>query len=259
MEKNYTIKSSENKEFVGETPDFSILLGEAIKTIGDKEPKYSISLNQFAAFIDGTDSKKKNIVKDEQKTERQFFPWYKSVGPCIKQSILTGSSEVIYDKINEFKAKKAEGRFQIPNKEGTILALENYLKTALPLDFRKLEKVEINPSVKHLDYYGIRINVAPTFVFFDERDGVEIVGAVKLITKKSSKVSSLYLRVVSTILKKYLEKHIAKENQVVDLNCCLTIDVFGKKVQIAQDDPSSPNSIILSGAKEFSLIWDKNE
>lgn len=254
MEKDYSLKKQKIKTEVVE-PDFSILAGKNIKTIDDKEPKCSVTINQFASFVDETDSAKRRIVNGQKNPPKESFFWYQSAKAAIKKSINQQEIKPIYDSIAFLKARKVEGKQKERNRVLSIEALETFLKMNFPLKFKNLKKEFIKPNVKHFNFYGIKIRVTPDIVFKGTTiKGETVIGAMKF-NISGKPFSKLRMKVVSTLIKKYLEKNIAQEGEMVDGELCFCIDVFGKSIMHAPLDASAPNIEIKKATKEYINIW----
>jgi len=234
------------------------LIGTPTEDIGKKgEPKYSITLNQFAQFIDATESVQQRIVNGQKNPPEESFFWYQSTKAAIRKSIAINNEKPIYESIRRLKATVAIGKHKETNRILSITGLEKYLQISLPLYFRQFDKIIIKPKKKHLDYNGIRIKITPDVVFKGNFQGKNFIGAVKLNINKTKPFNKLRRRVVSSILYKYLQKHVAEGNEIVDPQLCLCIDVFDQTFMAATKIYSAPNLEIIKGCEGIMNTWEK--
>lgn len=215
------------------------------------------TVKQFAYFVEGTESQQNNIIKKQKNPPEEPFFWYQTAQSSIRNSLLLNSTAPIYDGINKLKVSKPDGDQKKRNKELSILALEKYLKISLPVEFRELKKTAVVPTIKLYEHWGVGIKITPDLVFEAEYKGQKIIGAARVNLKKTKPFNNLRMRVVTHLIYKYLQKHVAKGDTIVAPEFCLCIDIFANKYAVASKGADAPIIPIKMACLAYAKKWDK--
>lgn len=253
-------------EVLKEITENSELGGKPIG-VQKEQPKYTCTIRELAKFPDATERQKWNIVNGfvNAPTRRSF--WHQMSEKAIRKSLIgNGDHRPLYEELGRLKALGPYTGEDEKNKEANrklcITDIDRYLKLEFPLKFRKHPRTEIKPAkgdIRYLDYLGIRIRISPDYIFRTQVEGQAVVGAVRLRMTKGKKFKLSQHRIISYLLYKYLEKHVAGPDENVDPDLCYCIDVYAEKVVPAPTGTDVPSKILIEICKEFAAIWDKTE
>lgn len=218
---------------------------------------YKISINQFADFSNGTEAKKRRIIK-QQKTPNKFLvSWYQLPKARIKKSISNnGDLDPIFKGIEELKNRTPEKQRQVLDREVSMEALKRFINIKLPSILKDVphDVIKTVPS-KSLIVNGVEIVISPDVIFKLEIDGKIYLGAVKVHISKNNIFDNKQSRYISSLIYKYLKEVVAKDDEEVLDELCLAIDVFGEKViSTPRNLPKAINDIEVV-CEEVKSLW----
>ena len=190
---------------------------------------YKISINQLADFHKGTESTKKRIVKQQKEPNSFRIAYYQLAKARIKKSIqLQGEIEPVLKGIELLKGRKVEKKRQISDKKVSIEAMEKFLKLKLPTLLKNIDFEIIKVGKKKSIFInGVEILISPDIVIKGKINGETFIGGLKLHVSKSNKFDNEQQQLVACALYKFLETEIAKDNEIVLPELCLSLDIFG--------------------------------
>jgi len=136
--------------------------------------------------------------------------------------------------------------------------LNKYLNMTIPLEYRELKKTVLQPVTTSLLYNNIEIKVKAELVFrTTDSNGSTIIGACKYNNAKTEPhLTPKGMSIVSALLYMYLEKHVAKEGEIVVPELCMCLDVFQGKFRTAPTGSDVPNRVMRRIAEEFIAHWN---
>jgi hypothetical protein len=228
-----------------------------LKQIKTMEKNYIISINQLADFSNATDAKKRRIIK-QQKTPNKFLvSWYQLAKSRIRKTIANnGDLKPILDGIEELKAKKPEKPRQIIDRMVSLDALKRFIKIKLPVLLKEVpHEVIKKPKLKSIIVNGVEVLISPDVIFRLKIDGKNYIGAVKVHISKNNVFDNQQSKYISSLIYKYVNDVVAKEDEEVMKELCLSIDVFGEKVIAVPKDFSKAITDIEVICEEVKTFW----
>lgn len=220
--------------------------------------RYIISLNQFADFSKATIASKRRIIRNQQNPNKFLVSWYQLPKARIKKSIENqGDLEPILNGIAELKLRNPEKQRQVMDRIVSIEALNRYVNIKLP-DLLKTVPYEIIRKVesKSIILNGVEIIISPDVIFRVKIDGKNYLGAVKVHISKNNVFDNFQSRYISSLIHMYLKEVVAKDNEDVLEELCLSIDVFGERIiSVPKNLPKSISEIEVI-CEEVKSIWN---
>jgi len=217
-----------------------------------------ISVNQFADFSKGTESKKRRIIKQQKDPNKFRMAWYQLSKARIRKSIVNHCDlKPILDGIEELKLRKPEKQRQIQDRAVSIDALNRYIRIKLPdvlrnVPYEIIKKVEFKSIILN----DVEIIISPDVIFRIKIEGTTYLGAVKVHISKNNIFDNVQSRYISSLLYKYLQEVVATGNEVVLDELCLSIDVFGDRVISAPKNLSKSLSDMVDICEEVKSLWN---
>lgn len=218
----------------------------------------NISLNQLADFSQGTDAKKRNIIK-QQKTPNSFkIAYYQLAKARIKKVIANkGDIQPVLDGIEELKGKTLTKQRQINDRIVSLDALQRFVSFQIPSLLKNYEyKVLKNVESKSIFIKGVEVIVSPDLIIEIEIDNKKYLGAVKTHISKGNKFDTKQQIYVASALHKYLESEVAKDGEIVLPELCISIDVFGDGIVTSPKNITNKIKDIEVMCEEVKKLWD---
>lgn len=219
--------------------------------------KYIISINQFADFYNGTEAKKKSIIR-QQKTPNTFkVSYYQMCKARIKKSLeKKGDVQPVLDGINELHKRLLTKPRQINDRTVSLEAMEKFLKLQIPKILKEFDyEILKKPEIRIINLRGVDVIVSPDLIIKMVIDEKVHYGGVKLHVAKSSRFNAKQQRYVATAIHNYLETVVANDNEVVLPEMCLSVDVFGDGIISAPNDPSLYLKDMEVICEEIKRLW----
>lgn len=222
------------------------------------EVDVTCSLNQFAAFFEASESVQNGIVKGQKFPPKKKFFYYQTSNASISKSILLNDTKPLYDGIKKLKNTSPIGKQKLSNKVSSIEAIESFLKMKLPGSFIMLEKEKLKYKNQLLNVFGVWVKISPNVVFITEIKGESVIGAVKLHSAKSSPFNKMRMKVVSFLLKKFLDRIVKEKGDLTVLpNLCICIDVFDKTYVTAPVGTDEPSLKLKRSSLDYISKWNR--
>jgi hypothetical protein len=217
-----------------------------------------ISVNQFADFSKATESKKRRIIKQQKEPNKFMVSWYQLPKARIKKSIENNCDLMpILNGIEELKERTPKNSRQVLDRAVSLEALNRYVSFKLP-DLLKTVPYEIVKTVECKSIYikGVEIIISPDVIFRLKANGKVYLGAVKVHISKNNVFDNMQSRYVSSLINKYLKDIVAKDEEEVLEELCLSIDVFGEKVISVPKNLYKSLSEIEVICEEVKSFWN---
>ncbi len=219
---------------------------------------YKISINPLIDFIKGTEAKKKRVIKNQKKPSIIMVGWHQTSRACIKKSLsLNGDKTPIIEGSIRLKSKIVEKPRQLQNKFVSLEGMQKYLNMELPEMLRNhnLNIIKKRP-VKSTFIKGVEITVSPDIVFTMDYQGRKYIGGVKIHLSKGNVFDTKELKIVATILHKYISE-IADEYEAIPLSeICYSMDVFGERIVSSPKRREMILSQIENICEEVKRFWN---
>ena len=139
----------------------------------------------------------------------------------------------------------------------SLEALNRFINLKLPsllCDFQ--HEVIKKPKIKSIILNGVEIIISPDVIIRLELDGKKYLGAVKIHISKNNVFDNIQSRYISALLFKYLKEVVAKDDEEVLEDLCLSIEVFGGSIiSVPNNLPTTVNEIEVI-CDEIKLIWN---
>lgn len=221
--------------------------------------KCIISINQYADFIKSSDAKKQRIIRDQKKPNKFRIAYYQLAKARIRKTLTdNGQLKHVNEALSNLSSRVPSNKRQISDRHVSIEALEKFLILKIP-KILKNENIEFLNSKLYkndIDIHGISIIVAPEIIFKVNINGEEVLGGLKLHVSKSNSFDKEQQQVIASGICHYLEKNVAKENQIVLPEFCISLDIFGNGFI---SNSSATKNLVSSYKKECLEIlkfWD---
>lgn len=186
-----------------------------------------ISINPFAEYLEATESRRKQILKEQMIPDPVRVPYYQLAKARMKTSIAnSGDYAAVKSGISELTARKPVKKWKISDRINSITALQNYQNMLLPKLITENKLELITAKQKHLKFNGITIKISPNIIFRIVIDGVKHIGACKIHVSKGKPFSNKQSKVVATLLYQYLSNCVAEEDEFVNPELCFCLDPF---------------------------------
>lgn len=218
--------------------------------------KPKISLNKLGEYLQANPQRRKKIVSDAKNPKAFIVTRYGDAREAIKNYFTSGfNEEVLNASIEAHETKDTASVFQEQDQALSIELLEVMLDLDLPdlSDFSVNTYEGANPK---LDISGVDVSVNPDLIIRGDYRGQKVVGAIKLHISKSNQLDEEGAKNVATMLKEFVENHIAKDDEKVHLPLCISVDTFGKSVGTAPKSFKRRMTHISSACEEIALWWD---
>ncbi len=189
---------------------------------------YNISINQLADFSKGTEAKKRAIIRQQKNPNPLKVFWYQLAKARIKKSISErGDLEPILLGIDELKTRQPKNKRQATDRNVSVEAMERYIKMQIPNLLKDYEyEILKRPKIKSILINGVELIVSPDLVLKLHMDGVDYIGGVKIHISKHNTFDGKQQSYVASAVHRYLETIVAKDEQEVLPELCLSIDIF---------------------------------
>ena len=221
--------------------------------------KCIISINQYADFIKSSDAKKQRIIRDQKKPNKFRIAYYQLAKARIRKTLTdNGQLKHVKEALSNLSSRVPSNKRQISDRHVSMEALEKFLILKIP-KILKDENIEFLNSKLYksdIDIHGISIIVAPEIIFKVNINGEEVLGGLKLHVSKSNFFDKEQQQVIASGICHYLEKNVAKENQIVLPEFCISLDIFGNGFI---SNSSATKNLVSSYKKECLEIlkfWD---
>jgi hypothetical protein len=219
-------------------------------------PQYHISVNQFAEFSKATPARKASIVKQQIEINKFLIPWYQLAKGRIKKYFYdTRDIAPILSGIETLKTKQITKKRQILDRKVSIEALERVVKLQIPELLKSINYTIVKSEEKSVYVEEVSINVSPEIIIKAELNGKICYGGLKIHVSKGKLFDQTQSSYVSLLLKKFIEKHVAGEEEVVIPELCFCLDVFSDRLTPAPVDQLPYSEDIKAFCKELKKIW----
>jgi len=219
-------------------------------------PQYHISVNQFAEFSKATPARKATIVKQQIEVNKFLIPWYQLAKGRIKKYFYnTKDIEPILSGIETLKTKQITKKRQILDRKVSIEALERVVKLQIPDLLKSIHYNIVKSEEKSIYVEDVLINISPEIIIRAELNGKVCYGGLKIHVAKGKLFDQVQSSYVSLLLKKYIEKHVAGEDEMVIPELCFCLDVFSDRLTPAPFEQSMYNEDIKAFCNELKRIW----
>jgi len=221
--------------------------------------RYVISINQLAAFQKASEKGRANIIKQQKTPNPIKVSYYQLTKKRIKKSLEdAGAVRHIKDALAELAKRRPEKKNRQADRQVSMEALNRFLELKLPVmlklpDIQFLKKADYKNSTT---INGVDIIIAPDLIFTTMAGGRQIVGGLKLHVAKGSAFDMQQQQTIASGIYQYLKKEVAKDNQVVDPEWCISLDIFGNgfvRIEAAEADLVYRDKNIYA---EIKRIWD---
>lgn len=198
-------------------------------------PLFTISLNQLVEANSGTPKAKQRIVQQQINVNKILTQWYQKAKNRIRKHLADVQDQTILPlAIDEITKSPAKNERAKNDKRVSIEAIHKVM------DMR-FDQVLVNgyevlqPDDKSIEFEDIRVNITPDLVFRYQEDGLVKVGAIKFHVSKTKPFDLQQSKLISNLLKQYLEQKVVKEGEVVDERLCWAYDIFAERLLHADE------------------------
>lgn len=216
-----------------------------------------ISANQLATFPEGTEAKKKSIIRQQKTPSPIIVARYAKARSRMKKTYSDkGNIKHVVDGIEELKKIIPETDWKRNDKMVSIEALTRFLRMELPVFLEDVPyEVLSKPKISYIIVKGVKIIVSPDIIVRIKIDGKYYLGAIKIRIAKSSLFTTKQSRRIATMIHKYLEDAVANEEDVVSKEMCVALDVFHNSTITAPRKMKRIFSEIENSCEEIKALW----
>ena len=220
--------------------------------------EYKISINPLIDFFKGTEAKKRRVIKNQKEPSVIIVGWHQTSRACIKKSLSqNGDKSPIIEGSNRLKSKVVEKPRQVQNKFVSLEGMQRYLNIEIPqmLKNHNLNIIKKRP-IKSTFINGVEITVSPDIIFTMDYKGEKYIGGVKIHLSKGNVFDNKELKIVATVLNKYISE-IAEDYGAIPLpEICYSMDVFGERIVSSSNKPERILIQIESICDEIKRFWN---
>ena len=217
---------------------------------------YFISINQFAEFSVSSLASKKRILKQQISPNKFLIPWYQKAKGAIKKYLLNvNDSSPLESAIAQLELSVPKNSRQVIDKRVSIEAIEIVKGIKLPKLLSSLQIEAVSQAERAILLNGVNIKIAPDIILRGKYKGKIVYGAIKIHICKGAPFDLQQSKIVSGLLYKFLKKHIAKSDEIVMAELCLSLDVFSERV-VPATEVSGKDMVIIKGVcEEVKNLW----
>lgn len=219
--------------------------------------KYIISINQLADFFNGTDAKKRSIIR-QQKTPNTFkVSYYQLAKARIKKSLANnGDIDPILKGIDELKNRKPEKKRQINDRIVSLEAMQRFITMQIPSllkdsDYEIIKKVDSKSVIMN----GVEVIISPDLIIKTKINDRVLIGGIKLHISKGNKFDIKQQSIVANMMSNYLKNVVAKKDEIVMPELCLSLDLFGYGIISAFENTDNALKDIEVICEEIKIMW----
>jgi len=215
-----------------------------------------ISVNKLGEYIEAKPGRKKTIVMTQKEPSNFMVTRYSDARRAIKKYLRENQEpNIIYQSITDHKAKTTTGDFQKQDKQLSLELLSAVLDIEFP-DFEGLTIESYSGNNPKLDISGVAVSVYPDLIIRGEKRGQKFVGAIKLDLFKVNKLGKEGPKYITTILRKFVEDHVAAEDEMVKPKFCFYASVFDGILENAPNSFKNRMQHISVACEEYALWWN---
>lgn len=218
-------------------------------------PQYHISINQFAEFSKASPSGKARIIKQQVEINKFLISWYQLAKGRIKRYFGNiNDIEPILSGIQVLKAKHVEKKSQETDRKVSIEALERVITLQIPNILKNITYTIIKSEQRSIFIDDVAINISPEIIIQAEINGKICYGGLKIHISKGKPFDQTQSFYVAILLKRFIEKEVIKDEEIVIPELCFCLDVFADRLVSAPNDGLLYNEI-KGCCAELKRIW----
>ena len=219
--------------------------------------KAKISLNKLGEYLTANSSRRKRIVYDAKNPKGFIVTRYKSAREAIKEYIISQYDEnLMIDRINILEKKDVDSDFQENDRDTSIEALDHILDSTFP-DLSGFHIEDSNGGNPKVTISDVEVSVNPDLIIRGTYRGKKVIGAIKIHLSKGNILNEEGSKNVSTMIRSFVQDHIAEDDEIVEPKLCLSIDAFGKTCVESPKTFIRRMGYIESACEEIAMWWDK--
>ncbi|MEM9934020.1 MAG: hypothetical protein AAF824_10420 [Bacteroidota bacterium] len=220
--------------------------------------KPNMSINKLGEFLTTNPQRQRRILEQLKypNESRYGATAYQSSRNIIKRYFIEGFDEQILLKgIETLKRKKPENEYQVGMVNSEIEALEKVQKTNCIEQERYSYEIYSGNNPK-LDIHGVKVSVYPDLIVRQQFRGKSFVGGLKIHLSKTNSIEEEGSGYISTILCKFVEEEIAKEDEVSKNRLNISYDVFNDNFITCPASVQRRWDHINAACQNIIAIWD---
>ncbi|GJM35405.1 MAG: hypothetical protein DHS20C18_44060 [Saprospiraceae bacterium] len=217
--------------------------------------KPRISINKLGEYLQANPLRRKKIVSDAKNPQPYVVTRYADAREAIKDYFTKGfDTEILNSSIENHERKTISSDFQEQDQALSIELLEKVLDIGLP-DFSDFTVSRYEGPNPKLNISGVDVSVNPDLIIRGTHRGQKVVGAIKLHISKGNQLDKEGAMNVATLLKEFVEGHVAEDDEKVHLSLCNSVDTFGQSMESAPKSFKRRMTHISSACEEIVLWW----
>lgn len=218
-----------------------------------------ISVNKLGEYVQNTNALRRHqIVSDSKQPVTFITSKYTEAREFAKNYIINGYDDGAIEKgIALVRKKPIANPNQETDAKNNILALELLQAADLP-DLSDFKLLPFQGQNVKTNINGVEVSVYPDIIIEGDLKGKKIYGGIKLHLSKSYTLFEEGRKTVATVLKDFIQKNIAIDNEVIHSKC-FSIDVFGQTCSSAPSSFKQRMKQVEYACSEIAMWWDKIE
>lgn len=215
-----------------------------------------LSVNKLAEYTTSAGAlRRKRILKDAKYPQTYITTLYERSRAALKTYFRQGFDlNILEEAIEELEDTIASSNNDANDIKNSIKAL----KIAQTIDLPELEGYDLSPFPKansKIVLNGVTISVYPDLIIRGVKKGKKFVGGIKFHIVKGTTASEEAGEMVATLVKVFLEDHVAESDEVVLPSKCFAIDIFAKQVKVAPRAHVQRMNQVLAVCDEIVVLW----
>lgn len=218
---------------------------------------YKISLNQFVAFKNGSDSKKRRIIRQQKNPDKFRIAWYQLVKARLRKALGNQCDlQFVEEGLEILKTRIPKNKRQETDRMVSIEAMKKFLGFKLPKILKEVphEVIKVQ-DLKSIFINGVEVIVSPDVIYRFEINDQTYLGGVKIHISKNDCFDIKQCKYMSTLIFEYLNQVVRKSDEVVLADACIAIDVFGGQLVSGPTNYLDSIQDIKLVCEEIKSIW----
>ena len=212
-------------------------------------------MNSLIDFIEASDCKKRNIVRNQKNPPIIKAAKYSSVRHVFsKYSLNDFDDQVLKDTFERIKKRDTSTQWRKDDVRDSIAAIRHFIRMNFPSTLKNINCSFAKATIKECWLSGVQIHVSPDMIIKWVKNDKTYVGAVKFRISKS-KLDSTSGITAAALLTHYLKEYYQDENVIVAPQYCLYVDIMEELIYSAPSDSSFPMSRLVKACDEINILW----
>lgn len=215
-----------------------------------------ISVNKLGEYMTATPSRRRQIVRDQQRPKGFLVPRYNDALAAVTNYLTAPQRDesVLVREMERLASAPSQSTWDEQRHASCRDAIEAFLDIADQLP----REVELRPGSGRppvVVYKDVSVSVRPELIAHGrDRDGNPTVGAIKFYFSKTGPLSKEAGGYIATALADFTDQFLALE-AAPNYKHCLVVDVFARKIFTAPRSRARRRQDIAAACEEIGRAW----